>query len=408
MAQLQPYSYKVRTRQGQVLQGMLHGKSKASVSQRLRAQGYTVLRVDPPMGKTLWERLSQPRGRVPAKDMAMFCRQFAVMLSSGMSVIDSIRLVAELMKDVRLKHALEAARQDVLGGNSLGSAMAEQGHVFPPLVVQMVGAGETTGALHEVMERLAIYYEQEAEIRAKIKEALAYPTIVALVAVVAINVLVFFVLPTFVDVFKSMNMKLPPTTQFVLDASEFMLRWWWALCLALVAGTAALRHWVTSPQGRVVKDGLLITAPLLGSVVSKFVFSRFSRSLSLLVRSGVPVVEALGIVERLVVNVPVGQATARVRSAVERGSSLTNALEKESVFPRLLVQMVQVGEESGSIDLVMDQVADFYDREAGYAVKGLTTLIEPAIIVCMTGVVLFLSLAVVVPMFQMSTTIPGA
>lgn len=408
MLQPQTYSYKVRTRRGQVLEGVLQDRSKTSVEKRLLAQGYTVLSVAEPQGQSFLEWVRQPRGHVPAATMAVFCRQFAVMLSSGLSVIDSLRLVTDLMRDQRLKAALEAARVGVLSGSSMAAALSSHNRVFPPMVIQMVEAGEATGALHEVMERLALYYEREAEIRAKIKEALTYPTIVAVGAIIAISVIVFFVMPTFVDIFKSMDMQLPWTTQLLIDISEFLIRWWWLLGLVLLGAIGLLRRWVSSPGGHRTKDLLLLKAPLLGPTITKFVFSRLSRALSLLVRSGVPMVEALGMAERMVVNVPVAQAIGRAKTAVERGSSLTSALSREPLFPRMFLQMVQVGEETGSMDITLDQLADFYDREAGYAVKSLTTLIEPIVIIGMTVVVLFLALAVVIPMFQMTTTVPGA
>lgn len=402
------FQYKVRARNGQIIQGEITGANQPSVIQRLQAQGYAVLSVEKPKQKTWWDRLNEPRGRVPAATLAMFCRQFAVMLASGMSIIDAMRIVNELVKDDRLKQGLAAVRQEVISGNGLGLAMAAHPKTFPPMVVQMVEAGEISGALNEVMERLAIYYEREAETRAKIKEALTYPALVAAVSVVAVNILVFFVLPNFVQVFSSMNMQLPWMTQLVLDTSAFVLHWWWAIIAVVAAVVLAVSRWLLSPGGRLAMDVFLLRAPLIGPAASKFIFGRMSRSLGLLMRSGIPMVEALHIVEKLVLNIPVAHALARVRNAVERGASLTTAITKESVFPRMLVQMVQVGEESGAMDVTLDHLANFYDQEAGYAVKSLTTLIEPVVIVLMTGFVLFLALAVVVPMFQMSTTVPGA
>lgn len=405
----QVFSYKARTRRGQLLRGSMSDRSAEAVTRRLHAQGYTVLSVSSAtQQKSLWEKLTEPRGRIPAANMALLCRQFEVMLASGMSVVESMRLVADLMKDVRLKNALLAANQSVLAGSTFGAALGEHDHVFPPLVVQMVSAGEATGSLHEVMERLAMHYEREAETQAKIKEALAYPMIVALAAVIAITVIVFFVLPTFVDLFASMQMELPPATRFVLSVSEFLIQWWWLLASVIVIGALALQRWLVTPRGNWAKDRLLLNAPLLGPTVRRAVSSRFCRSLSLLSKSGIPMVEALRIVEQLVMNAPVAQATNRVRRSVEHGSSLTAAMRKETVFPRMLVQMVQVGEESGSLDLTMDQLAEFCDREVAHNIRHLTTLIEPVVIVLMTGVVLLLALAVVIPMFQMSTSIPGA
>jgi type IV pilus assembly protein PilC len=408
MLQPQTFSYKVRTRRGQVLEGVLVDRSRAAVEKRLLAQGYSVLSIDSPERRSFLERLRQPRGHVPASTMAIFCRQFAIMLSSGLSVIDSLALVSELMRDQRLKRGLEAARESVLAGSSFAAALGARSEVFPPMVIQMVEAGEATGALNEVMERLAIYYERDAEIRAKVKEAMTYPTVVVFVAIFAIIVIVFFVLPTFVDVFRSMEMELPLITRVLIGVSEFFIRWWWLIAVGLLAGLSLLRRWLGSLEGSATKDRLLLRAPLLGPTVSKLVFSRLSRALSLLVRSGVPMVEALRMAQRLVMSVPVSQAVARATRLVEQGCSLTVALSKEPIFPRMFLQMVQVGEETGSVDVTLDHLADFYDREAGYAIKNLTTLIEPVVIIGLTMMVLFLALAVVIPMFQMSTTVPNA
>lgn len=407
MLQPQTFSYKVRTRRGQVLEGVLVDRSRAAVEKRLLAQGYSVLSIDSPERRSFLERLRQPRGHVPASTMAIFCRQFAIMLSSGLSVIDSLALVSELMRDQRLKRGLEAARESVLAGSSFAAALGARSEVFPPMVIQMVEAGEATGALNEVMERLAIYYERDAEIRAKVKEAMTYPTVVVFVAIFAIIVIVFFVLPTFVDVFRSMEMELPLITRVLIGVSEFFIRWWWLIAAGLLAGLSLLRRWLGSLEGSATKDRLLLRAPLLGPTVSKLVFSRLSRALSLLVRSGVPMVEALRMTQRLVMSVPVSQAVARATRLVEQGYSLTAALSKEPIFPRMFLQMVQVGEETGSIDVTLDHLADFYDREAGYAIKNLTTLIEPIVIIGLTMMVLFLALAVVIPMFQMTTTVPN-
>lgn len=407
MAQ-QSFSYKVKARNGQILQGSIIGESSASITQRLRNQGYQVLSVRKHTQKTLWERLNEPRGKVPASTLAIFCRQFAIMISSGMSVVDAMNLVSEQMRDARLKKGLQAARKEVLAGSGLGEAMATEPNAFPPMVVQMVEAGEAAGALYEMMERLAIYYEQEAETRAKVKEALMYPTLVSIVAVIAIFVLVFFVLPNFVNIFESMNMDLPWTTQFIITGSKFLIKWWWAIFGGFALLLVSLRQWVVSPKGHHAKDMFIISAPAIGPAASKMVFSRMGRSLSLLAKSGVPMVEALRITERLVMNVPVAEAISRTRAAVERGSSLTGAMSKEKIFPKAMVQMVAVGEETGSLDTTLNQLAEYYDREAGYSVKAMTTMLEPIIIVGLTGVVLFLAISVILPMFKMTTTVPGA
>lgn len=405
MAQ-QVYTYKVRTRNGQVIKGSTPGESTSAIAQRLRRQGYYVISVQRQNQKTLWQMLNEPRGRVSVNTLSLFCRQFAVMLSSGMSVLDSLRLVEDQVRDVRMKKGLEVARQDVLGGSSLSTAFAATPNAFPQMVVQMVEAGETAGALTEVMDRLAIYYEREADTRAKIKEALMYPTVVSIVGIGATLVLIFFVLPNFVTIFEQMNMELPLATKLIMAFSAFMLRWWWAVFGVIAAMVYTFRRWLLSPKGQRIRDMFILTAPVIGPPLSKLVFSRMGRSLSLLARSGVPMVEALRIVERIVLNVPVAEALARSRAAVERGSSLTAAFTKEKVLPRTLVQMVAVGEETGNLDSTLSQLAEYYDREANYAIKGLTTLLEPIIIVGLTGVVLFLAIAVVLPMFKMATTVP--
>lgn len=384
------------------------GESSAAITQRLRVQGYQVLSVRKHAQKTLWQRLNEPRGKVPATTLAVFCRQFAIMISSGMSVVDAMNLVADQTRDMRLQKGLQIARQEVLAGSGLGAAMAAEPNAFPPMVVQMVEAGEAAGALYEMMERLAIYYEQEADTRAKVKEALMYPTVVSVVAVIAINVLVFFVLPNFVSIFESMNLDLPWTTRFIINGSKFLIKWWWAIFGGFVLMLVSLRQWLISPNGHRSKDRFIISAPVIGPAASKMVFSRLGRSLSLLAKSGVPMVEALRITERLVMNVPVAEAIARTRAAVERGSSLTGAISKEKIFPKALVQMVAVGEETGSLDTTLSQLAEYYDREASYSVKAMTTMLEPIIIVGLTGVVLFLAISVILPMFKMTTTVPGA
>jgi len=277
--------------------------------------------------------------------------------------------------------------------------------VFPHVFIHLVEAGEVTGAMPEVLNRLADYYEREDELRKKISEALMYPGIIVSVSLVMVLILLFVVLPMLVRNFSGMGVEIPATTVAVLSGRDWMVKNWY-IVLAIIAGIVfAFRAFVKTEKGRFIKDKFLLAIPALGELQKMVIFSRFCRTLSLLLTSGIAMIATLGILERLMDNVVVKQAIQGATRGVERGQGISAPLTEHKVFPTMLVQMVNVGEETGNLETVLVQLANYYDREVNFAVASFTKLLEPMVMVLLAGVVLFVLVSMYLPMMQMATSI---
>ncbi|MBE3597299.1 MAG: type II secretion system F family protein [Limnochordaceae bacterium] len=408
-----PFEYRARDKTGRAVSGVIDAEDSAAAVRRLRQEGLYVSSVRPASragargaagrgaGAGAGALGALGRGRRPsAADVALMCSQFAMMLRAGLTAADGLRLLVQQTSNRRLREALEAVRRDVSTGSSLARSFGRHGDVFPQLLVQMVEVGEVTGALEEVLNRTGAYYQREHELRAKVREALAYPTLVAIVALVVINVLLLFVLPTFVGFFRQAGMPLPLPTRVLLGVQEFTSRWWWAVAAAVVAAATALRQYVRTPRGRLERDRFLLRAPIFGGLVTRTVLARLTRTLGLGLRSGISMVEALRAAQRVVGNEAMAQAMAGVIAGVEKGQSVAKAMAAQKLFPELLVQMVAVGETTGSVEEMMEHLATRYDGEVERAVKTLISLLEPAIIIVLAGVVLLIVASVMLPLFQ--------
>lgn len=394
------FEYRARDRSGRTVQGTMEAESPDAVVRRLRQDGLFVTTVrraarqgGEGRGLTLWRRAPKPG------DMAMLCRQLAMMSRAGLTLVDSLRILAQQTTG-GMQRALEAVRRDIAAGSSLGRAFGRHPEVFSPLMVQLVEVGELTGSLDEVLEQLGLYFQREHELRSKVRESLAYPMVVALVAVVVINILLFFVLPTFVAFFDRSGVPLPLPTRVLLGLQRFVASWWHGLGAAMAGLALAARLYLRTPAGRLLRDRVMLRAPLIGPVVSKTAMARLTRTMSLGLRSGISMVDALAAAERVVGNEVVRQAVTAVRAAVEQGSGLARAMGMQRVFPSLVVQMVTVGETSGSLEDMLRHLASRYDMDVESAVKLLVGYVEPAIIVILAGVVLLIVSSVMLPLFQ--------
>ena len=275
----------------------------------------------------------------------------------------------------------------------------------PDVFIHLVEAGEVAGALPEVLDRLAVYYEREDELRKKISDALMYPTIVTVVAVTMVFVLLFFVLPMLVRNFTSFGVEPPALTQAVLNGRDWMVAHWYVVLGGILLAYILLRMYLQTPRGRRQKDALKLSLPAVGELQKMVVFSRFCRTLGLLLNSGISMVHSLSILERLIDNTVISEALGQARLGVERGHGISAPLSNHPVFPKMLVQMIAVGEETGNLEKVLTQLSDYYDREVNFAVASLTKLLEPAVMLVLAVVVLFILLSVYLPMMQMVTTV---
>lgn len=395
------FHYKVRDRSGRLVEGVMESESREVLAERLKLKGYYVTSISRDQSGQLLQREITVRRRLPVKTLAVLCRQLSIMVGTGMLIVNCLQTLQSHMKDSQLKKALEEIRRDVLAGSSLAKSMARFPRVFPEMMVHLVEAGETAGSLHEILNQLATYYERQDEVRSNTKEALTYPSVVAVGTVTTIAILVLFVLPTFVDVFASLEIELPRPTKVILGLRDFAVNRWYVLLTATVGIFAAGRWYLGTPTGKRMLDSLMLNLPVISGLTKRMLFARFTRTLSLLVRSGITMVEALRISERIVLNSVVAESISRAREAVERGTTVSAAFSNNKIFPAMVVDMLTVGEETGSLDRTLEQVADYYDNEVKHTVNRLTALIEPVIILVLAGIVLLIVGSVMMPLFEM-------
>jgi type IV pilus assembly protein PilC len=393
------FDYKVRDRKGEVVTGSLEGDSIQSVAERLRQMGLTPVDVKQHGTGLKMEIVLRP-GHVDMKDLAVFSRQFATMVNAGLPILRCVSVLADQTESTELAKVLRKVRTDVEQGTSLTAALARHPKTFSNLFVAMIRTGETTGALGEVLEELAKQIEKETTLRGKVKSAMTYPIAVVGLVLVIMAAMLLLVVPQFKSIYAELNAPLPLPTRMLLAASTFVQAAWWILILAAVGAAIGLRRWIKTSAGRLRWDQLKISAPIIGSLFHKVAMARFSTTLSLMLRSGVPILQALDVVKDTVNNAVVARALDEVKGSVREGESVSRPLGRHPVFPTMVVQMLSVGEDSGSVDTMLGKVADFYNEEVSAAVDSLTSLIEPALILVI-GVVVGLSvISLYLPMFN--------
>ncbi len=396
------YTYKVRDRAGKMVEGSLEADNAQLVVSKLRSMGYVPIEIQQTSGKSLSREIKIPgfSDRVKLKDVAVFSRQFATMINAGLSLLRALYILAEQTENKALAEITNQVRIDVEKGASLSQALSKHPKAFNRLYIAMVKAGEIGGVLDSVLLRLADTIEKQVELRRKVKSAMTYPAVVAVLVLVIVSAMLLFIIPMFEDLYTELGGKLPLPTQILINISKIVRTYWWLIFGGEAAAVILFRRWIKTESGRNQWDAMKLKAPVFGPLVRKTALARFSRTLSALVRSGVPILESLDIVAETAGNHVVAEATRDTQSAVKRGEPLARRLEEHPVFPPMVVQMMAVGEETGAMDEMLDKIADFYDQEVEATVDALTSLIEPLLIVVMGVCVGGMVISLYMPMFN--------
>lgn len=351
------------------------------------------------------------RQRKPTlQELATYTQQLSNLLRAGMPLTAALRSMASLTSKGIPGHVSDQLKQDVIEGRGLSDAMERQNHVFPDLVINMVRAGEHSGALQEVLRRLASHFERFAEVQAKFKSAMIYPMVVMSVGVVLVFFFMTVMMPQFSSFFESMNMggdRMPTSTKLLIGASNFMKRYWWAFPLSGVLTWMIVRRYASTEGGRRRLDAFKMRAPILGGVVRLNLFGQFARTLSTLLQNGVPVLSALKITEAVVPNSILKDAIAATRDAVTDGKTLAQPLAQSGIFPQLMIDLIRIGEETGDVPAALNNVAETYEGDLNIALRTMTNLIEPVLIVAIAVVVGFLLISVMQAMFAITSSIQG-
>jgi type IV pilus assembly protein PilC len=392
------FQYKVRDRAGNVTTGSLVADSEALVLARLREQGLTPL--DVRRQKRSIGQIEFGGKKVKLKQVAVFSRQFATMVNSGLPILRALAILSDQTENKELARVLGEARLDVEQGSSLSGALSKHDHVFNNLYISMVRAGETSGSLDSTLLRLAEMIEREVTLRGKIKSAMTYPIAVVALVMLIMTAMLLFVVPQFKGIYGQLGGTLPMPTRALLFVSDVFKSYWYVVVAALVLARFLLRRWKRTESGRLAVDAFKLRAPVFGSLFHKTALSRFSSTLAMLLRSGVPILQALEIVSETVNNKVIGKAIADVQISVRDGESIAKPLTKYPVFPPMVVQMISVGEETGQVDTMLEKIAQFYDQEVEATVDALTSLIEPILIAIIGGFVGAAVVALYMPMFN--------
>ena len=395
------FAYKVRDRGGKLVSGTLEAENQTVVASKLREMGFAPVTIQEEKQSVGKKEIRLPwKTGVKAKDLAVFSRQFATMINSGLSLLRALNILADQTDNKKLAQVIADVRAEVEKGSSLSAALGKHPKIFTKLYVSMVKAGEIGGVLDSVLLRLAETIENQVALRQKIKSAMTYPVVVFCLVLFILAAMLIFVVPMFKNLYKDLGGTLPAPTRVLIGASDLVKHLWFLIAPALGGGIYALKRWVATEKGRAVWDALKLRAPVFGGLVHKTALSRFTRTLSVLLKSGVPILQSLEIVKDTVGNAVVSTAIVDVQSSVKEGESIAKPLERHAVFPPMVVQMIAVGEETGAIDTMLSKVADFYDQEIEATVEALTSLIEPILIAVMGGVVGSMVVALYMPMFN--------
>jgi type IV pilus assembly protein PilC len=395
------YAYRVRTAEGRVVAGKMEADGEAAVANRLRSQGFIPIQINREAKVSARTEIHIFPQRVKLKDLAVFSRQFATMINSGLSLLRTLNILAEQTENPLLAKTIGLLRDDIERGSGLSASMSKHPKVFSNLFVAMVRAGETGGQLDTVLMRVADNFEADYRLRQKVKSAMTYPVVVAGIAILLVTVMLLFIVPTFANMFDDLGGTLPLPTQILLtlsNAAKFLLPA--TVVLAIVGFIVYKRLRAANADARLRFDQIKLKIPIFGDLFQKVAISRFTRTLALLLRAGVPVLQALDIVSESTGNEVIARASQDLKESVRSGETMAGPLARHAVFPPMVVQMIAVGEDTGALDAMLDKISDFYDQEVESTTEALTSLIEPIMIAVLGGIVGAMVIALYMPMFK--------
>jgi MSHA biogenesis protein MshG len=404
------FAYKGRDRAGQLVQGVLEGTDSGAVASQLFGTGITPVEINPAaaplrVGSALFQQLRQPG--IGHTDVLLFCRHMYTLLKAGVPIMGALKGLQESTENAAFSSMVQDLREHLDSGHELSVCLARHPRAFNAFYVSMVRVGELNGRLEEVFLRLFNHMEFERFMRDQVKSAVRYPAFVVATMAVAIVIINLFVIPAFARIYQGFKTELPAITKILIALSNFMVTWWPAILVGLVAAIVGARVYVNSPAGRLAWDRFKINIPIAGAIVLKATMARFARSFALAIRSGVPAVQALTMVAATVENVHVSRKIESMREGVERGDSVLRTAVATGIFTPIVLQMVAVGEETGALDDLMTEIADMYQREVEYDLKSLASQIEPILVVGLGVLVLILALGVFLPIWDLGTAALG-
>lgn len=399
---MQKFKYSARDTQGKIVDGEIEAKDPSAVADILHDRGLIVVAIKQSSFFD-WDRLNEINiGGVPMKDKVVFMRQMATMVAAGLPLTRSLEIMIQQASNRLFKRVLKDVLQSVESGKSLSSSFREQEDVFDSITLNLIEAGEESGNLEVVLNKLATELEERNSLSKKIKSAMIYPVIILLVIIVVILLMMFVLVPSMADIYKDFGADLPWATTLLMGISAFFIKYWWGMLLLLIMLFVGFRYYRSTPNGRRTTDKLILKIPAVGQIVSKMQLSQFTRILALLLGSGLSIVKALELTAESLSNTIYKEIVLESRNEVEKGGPLALPIARSEYFPLLVSSMIAVGEETGQIDAVLNKVSEYYKEEVDTATSNLSTILEPVFLIIMGLAIAFIALAVYMPMFQLS------
>ncbi|MDD4996627.1 MAG: type II secretion system F family protein [Syntrophales bacterium] len=396
------FLWQAETKKGEIRKGEVDMANEAAVRSQLRRQGYKSINVKK-KPKDLFENIPFLQQKVKEKDVVVFARIFSTMINAGLPLIQCLDLLGKQEQNKTFAKVIGNIKGDIEGGSTLTDALKKYPKIFDELFVNLVAAGESGGILDVILQRLSVYMEKSMKLKSKVKGAMTYPAAVLVISFGVVAVLLLKVIPVFQKMFEGMGGALPGPTQFMVDLSQFAQNYFIYMVGILVAAFYGFKKFYATEKGTLIIDQLILKSPVFGSLLKKVAVSKFTRTLSTMMSSGVPIIEGLGIVSKTAGNKIVENALIKTKQSISEGKTIAEPLMETDIFPAMVVQMIAVGEATGALDTMLAKIADFYDDEVDAAVGAMTALLEPFMMVFLGGVVGGMIIAMYLPIFQMAS-----
>lgn len=405
---MKTFKFKAKDKNGTMQQGVLRAETDQQAADHFKSKGMTLLSLTEQ--KSLFGSLSAGGGKgrgIKPKEIMIFTRQMYALTVAGLPLVNCLKSLVNSSKNKNMRAMIDGVKKEIESGTSFSGALGNYEKCFDSVYCSIIKAGEASGALPEVLQRLSTMLEKDQETKSKIKQAMSYPIIVIGVIVVAMLAVGFFVLPKFTKIFASFgdDVQLPIFTRILMSSNELLRSYWWLWGISFIALSFVFRFFVNSSFGRPIWDAIVLRVPVMGQLFLKISMSRFARTVATLVKSGVPIVETLELSSKTASNVILCRSMNRIKDKVREGKPIATSMSDESIFPDMIVQMVSAGEEAGRIDELMEMVGDFYDSETDIVIKNLTTMLEPILLLFIAGIVLVLALGIFLPLWNLSSSV---
>jgi type IV pilus assembly protein PilC len=399
------FKYSARDENGKIIEGELEAKDLGSATDLLHDRGLIVVSVKEGMGLDL-ERLSEINiGGIPTKEKVIFMRQMATMVGAGLPLTRSLEIMVQQASNPKFKRILQSVLESIQSGKTLADSFRQEEQVFDDITINLIEAGEESGNLENILEKIAVELEEKNALSSKIKSAMIYPSIILLVIIGVVVLMMFVLVPSMAEIYQDFDAELPFATRFLMGMSDFIVSYWWLILSILAILVIAFKYYRDTPKGKRNLDKLILKIPSLGVIITKMELSQFTRILSLLLGSGLPIIKAIELTANSLGNTMFRETLEEAKDEVEKGGPLAIPLARSEYYPLLVSSMIAVGEETGEIDTVLAKVSEYYKDEVDTATSNLSTILEPLFLIIMGLAIGFIAMAVYMPMFQLSTAI---